>query len=137
MVLLFILSLFLSAPSPISHSFVCPIAENTHMSITQFGRGVKITSKQQIDIYSAHAGKVTLSKMKTAEGKYETIMMIRNKNTTVVYTNLINIRVKKNQMVESGATLGTNIGNGEKVYFEIWEKLDRIDPTKAIPCLQF
>ncbi|MGC9343843.1 MAG: murein hydrolase activator EnvC family protein, partial [Bacteroidales bacterium] len=58
-------------------------------------------------------------------------VIIKHGNYRTVYQNLVNVRVKSGDIVETKeviGTVGTNAGNETKLHFELWNQMNVIDP---------
>lgn len=93
--------------------------------------GIDISSVQNSKVRAIFKG--TVSKIFTIKGANPTVI-VRHGNYYSVYHNMVNVRVKVGDIVDTKQYIGdvfTDNRNGETVlHFEIWEELDKQNPEE-------
>jgi septal ring factor EnvC (AmiA/AmiB activator) len=90
--------------------------------------GIDISTVPGTDVRSVFKGEVTV--VSAILGANYTVI-IKHGNYRTVYQNLVNVRVKSGDVVETKeiiGTVGTNAGNETKLHFELWNQMNVIDP---------
>ena len=104
-----------------------PVLKN----VTIKNNGIDIQLIHNDDIYCVHSGKV--STVVAIPGLNKTVIVRHGKFLTV-YGNLVEVFVKKGDIVSAGKRLGKIFqeeGDNEKIlHFEIWEESNKLDPEQ-------
>jgi septal ring factor EnvC (AmiA/AmiB activator) len=90
--------------------------------------GIDISTVPGTEVRSVFKGEVTV--VSAILGANYTVI-IKHGNYRTVYQNLINVRVKAGDAIETKeviGTVGTNVDNETKLHFELWNQMNVIDP---------
>lgn len=92
--------------------------------------GIDISTVQGTEVRAIFRGEVTV--VSAILGANYTVI-IKHGNYRSVYQNLVKVRVKAGDIVETKEVIGivgTNTDNETKLHFELWDAMDVIDPEK-------
>lgn len=90
--------------------------------------GIDISTIPGTEVRSVFKGEVTV--VSAILGANYTVI-IKHGNYRTVYQNLINVRVKSGDLVETKEVIGvvgSNVDNETKLHFELWNQMNVIDP---------
>ncbi len=90
--------------------------------------GIDLSTVENTDVRAVFKGEVTV--VSAILGANYTVI-IKHGNYRSVYQNLVNVRVKKGDIVEKKeiiGTVGTNMDNETKLHFELWNGMDVVNP---------
>jgi septal ring factor EnvC (AmiA/AmiB activator) len=92
-------------------------------------RGINILTKENLKARAVFDGTVTL--VMKMQG-YHTVVMIRHGNFITVYSNLVNVKVKKGDKVKTKQELGTIFTSPKdhktELHFELWKNKKLFNP---------
>lgn len=100
-----------------------------HRRVEIYNTGIDITTSKNSDVRAVFQGEVT--EVWLPPGNYNYMVIIRHGNYLTMYLNLVDVKVKKGQKVQTKDVIGKVSFDNEKgsvISFEIWKNMEKLNP---------
>ncbi len=120
-------------PWPVAEGFISKRfgvnKDMVHRRVEIYNTGIDITTSKNSDVRAVFQGEVT--EVWLPPGNYNYMVIIRHGNYLTMYLNLVDVKVKKGQKVQTKDVIGKVSFDNEKgsvISFEIWKNMEKLNP---------